>query len=398
MVVFSYRETSRIMLAKNMQIVNAAKRLCPYNEQNRDNDGVELFCPFMYNKCDGYAEKEIDRFHFRTEKGHDMQNLFCDGLRENDRAKLLKVQKSDLHNHSTKGCRRAWLEERLGRTFAAPPEKFGGLAGMQAWFTQNIKPWCKEREGLIVRWEGAFAEAKRNNIARLAMNFGTPEIDLIGGMDVFRALMEGFHRAYCPETVFEPEITYVAVCNAEAEADRMERYIGDGFFRSMDVCGGEDVQPVEAYLPLYRMAEKYRLIKRMHVGESGTANDVQRAVETLGLDEVHHGIHAAESKKVMRFLADNGVTLHVCPSSNVMLGYAADYARHPIRMLYENGVPVTINTDDLLLFDSSIENEYLRLYQAGTLTAQQLDDIRLNGLKMKNTVDNAEIGQADLCP
>lgn len=75
--------------------------------------------------------------------------------------------------------------------------------------------------------------------------------------------------------------------------------------------------------------------------------------------------------------------MNVCPSSNVMLGYAIDYKDHPIKVLYENGVKVTINTDDLLLFDSSIENEYLLLYQSGALTAEQLDDIRRNGLRIE---------------
>ena len=57
-----------------------------------------------------------------------------------------------------------------------------------------------------------------------------------------------------------------------------------------------------------------------------------------------------------------------------------DYRDHPIRILVENGIQVTINTDDLLIFDSSIENEYLQLYRAGTLNAEQLDGIRRTGL------------------
>lgn len=82
----------------------------------------------------------------------------------------------------------------------------------------------------------------------------------------------------------------------------------------------------------------------------------------------------------MRFLADNKIQLNVCPSSNVMLGYAESYEKHPIKALYDNGVKVTINTDDLLLFDSSIENEYLLLYKAGALNLEQLNDIRMQGL------------------
>ena len=307
--------------------------------------------------------------------------LFYEGLIENNPDKLLKSPKSDLHNHSTKGCRRSWLEERIGRKLVAPPERFEGLEGMQEWFTSEIKPFCSGKEGIILRWEGSFAEAQRNNITRLAMNFGYEEIELVGGMQKFREIIDGFYRRYCIDTVFEPEITYVSRCNVDMEVDRIEQYISDGFFMSIDVCGGENLQPVEAFLPLYRKAEQYHLIKRMHAGESGSAEDIMRAVEVLGLDEVHHGINAAKSDSVMRFLADNKIQLNVCPSSNVKLGYADSFKDHPIKLLYENGVKVTINTDDLLIFDSSIENEYLLLYQAGALSAEQLDSIRRIGLK-----------------
>ena len=60
----------------------------------------------------------------------------------------------------------------------------------------------------------------------------------------------------------------------------------------------------------------------------------------------------------------NRIQLNVCPSSNVMLGYVKDYRDHPIRILVENGVRVTINTDDLLIFDSSIERKAKRTEKA----------------------------------
>ncbi len=310
----------------------------------------------------------------------DIEDLFCEALREKDTAKLLAVPKSDLHNHSTKGCRRSWLAEKLKKDLPDPPVPLDGLAGMQEWFHSFVKPFCDGQEGVMLRWEGAFAEAKRNHIARLCMNFGAAEIDLSGGIEVFRDLIEGFHRAYCPETVFEPELTYPSNCDVDLEAEKIDGYLQSGWFRSIDVCGFENCQPVEAFLPLYRKAEQYGLVKKMHAGESGTADDVRRAVEVLGLSEVHHGISACTSGDTMRFLADNRIQLNVCPSSNVMLGYVKDYRNHPIRVLVENGVRVTINTDDLLIFDSSIENEYLRLYSAGTLSAEELDEIRRAGL------------------
>lgn len=308
-----------------------------------------------------------------------MKSDFFSGLAENNRELLLKVPMSDIHNHSTKGCRRSWLAEQLNMVLPEPPEKFDGLFGMQEWFTREIKPYCTGKEGIILRWEGAFAEAKRNHIVRLAMNFGVTEIDLVGGMEPFRKMIDGFHQKHCPDTVFEPEITYISLCNVEEETERMDQFVSDGYFRSIDVCGGENLRPIEDFLPLYRKAEQFHLIKKMHVGESGPAEDVRKAVDILGLDEVHHGIRAADSKDVMRFLAENKIQLNVCPSSNVMLGYARSVKDHPIKVLYESGVKVTINTDDLLIFDSSIENEYLLLYRAGVLSAEQLNEIRLLG-------------------
>ena len=317
-------------------------------------------------------------------------NLFIEGLIENDRGKLLAASKSDLHNHSTKGCSLAWVENRTGHSFPKPPASFDGLEGMQKWFTSYIKPFCSGYEGIVLRWEGAFVEAARNNIKRLAMNFGAEEIELAGGIDDFRRLIEGFRMKHCPETVFEPELTYISSCDIDEASDSIDKYLQPGYFKSIDVCGGENIRPFEAFLPLYRKAERYHLIKRMHVGESGTADDVRSAVEMLGLDEVHHGIGAAGSKDTMRFLANNHIQLNVCPSSNVMLGYAEDYKNHPIKTLVDNGVEVTVNTDDLLIFNSSIENEYLMLYKAGTLSTEQLEEIRLRGLKgRRNSIQNS---------
>ena len=54
---------------------------------------------------------------------------------------------------------------------------------------------------------------------------------------------------------------------------------------------------------------------------------------------------------------------------------------HPIAELYRNGIDVTINSDDVLICDSDVSKEYLRLYQCGCLNADELDDIRKSGLK-----------------
>ncbi len=134
------------------------------------------------------------------------------------------------------------------------------------------------------------------------------------------------------------------------------------------------------------MAKSKGLLLRAHVGEFGTADDIMEAVEELELQEVHHGIAAANSKQIMKWVADNKIQLNICPTSNIMLGLVENYASHPIRKLYDAGIPVTINTDDLLIFNQTISQEYLNLFNANLFNENELNSIRETGLRaLKNS-------------
>ena len=116
----------------------------------------------------------------------------------------------------------------------------------------------------------------------------------------------------------------------------------------------------------------------------------RHTVEVLELEGVQHGIRAADSPDVMKWLSQNQIQLNVCPTSNVMLGAAGSLDKHPIRKLYDRGVSVTINTDDLMIFGQSVSEEYLNLYRAGVFSPEELDGIREAALKRKNHRGNNE--------
>ncbi len=82
----------------------------------------------------------------------------------------------------------------------------------------------------------------------------------------------------------------------------------------------------------------------------------------------------------MKFLMGNRIRLNICPTSNVLLGRVESLSVHPIRKLYDAGVKVTVNTDDVLVFGQSVSDEFLNLYRAGLFTAVELDELRQNGL------------------
>ena len=76
---------------------------------------------------------------------------------------------------------------------------------------------------------------------------------------------------------------------------------------SIDLYEDELAQPIENFIPIYRRAKEERLCLKAHIGEWGTAEDVVRGVEALRLDEVQHGIAAAESEEAIQFLKDRGI-------------------------------------------------------------------------------------------
>ena len=76
---------------------------------------------------------------------------FINALENKDTEALLKIPKSDLHNHIGRGCRKQWLSEKLNHTFADPPAKFDGLMGMQNWYVNEIRDYTREHDATDLR-------------------------------------------------------------------------------------------------------------------------------------------------------------------------------------------------------------------------------------------------------
>ena len=238
-------------------------------------------------------------------------------------------------------------------------------------------------EGRRLLIKAAFAQAKEDGVSILEIGedvWGLGEF-FHGDIDELVAAFETANQEIAPEIELRLQIGLSRHCDIGYLEDCLSHFWGNKAFYSIDLYGDELAQPIENFKSIYRKAKSEGLRLKAHVGEWGTADDVRKAVECLELDEVQHGIAAANDTSVVRFLADNHIRLNITPSSNYLLGRVKDLKSHPIAQLYHSGVDVTINSDDVLIFDSDVSKEYLRLYQCGLLTAEELDDIRKNGLK-----------------
>lgn len=300
-----------------------------------------------------------------------MDNKFVSFLQNNCLQGLSSISKSDLHNHFGKGGNIKYLSSKFNIEINSPPSIFKSLSHMDEWFKDNIKYKCP----YLDRLEAAFVQAEADNISVLAACFGFDE-----DMESFIHTMKNLNQQLAPNTILLPELAFDRGCDVDKEFSRLDEILSYNWFKSVDINGGEFDQPIRNFKKIYRKAKEYGLRLKAHVGEFGTADDVMEAVEELELDEVHHGVASAKSKFIMNWLSKHNIQLNVCPSSNVMLGVVESYSVHPIRKLYNYGIPVTINTDDMLVFNQSVSQEYLNLFRCGLMSADELNNIREIGL------------------
>jgi adenosine deaminase len=193
-------------------------------------------------------------------------------------------------------------------------------------------------------------------------------------------ILDQTHKSIAPEVDFRPELGFARVRPVRTLLQWFEPLLDTGYFKSVDLYDDESAQPIRNFRELYRFARNKGLKCKAHSGEFGTAESVREAVEELGLEAVQHGIGAADSPEVMTWLALNKIQLNVCPLSNIVLKRIASYSTHPIRVLFDHGVKVTINSDDVMLFDAGNSEQYLELFRCGLFSADELDEIRKNGL------------------
>jgi len=121
--------------------------------------------------------------------------------------------------------------------------------------------------------------------------------------------------------------------------------------------GFEAGGPARWYADLFRQARDQGLRLLCHAGETTDATSVWEAIE-IGAERIGHGIRAIDDPLLVAHLAAKRIPLEICITSNVRTGAVASLKDHPVRKLYDAGVPIILNTDDPALFECTLTGEY----------------------------------------
>ena len=134
------------------------------------------------------------------------------------------------------------------------------------------------------------------------------------------------------------------------------KYVGDGAI-SFGIGGDEVRGPASELREAYRYAKDAGLRLTAHAGETDGPESIRAALE-IGAERIGHGIRAVDDADLMRRLREEQIPLEVCITSNVKTGAVASLEAHPVRRLFDAGVPITLNTDDPGVFETDLAREF----------------------------------------
>lgn len=134
------------------------------------------------------------------------------------------------------------------------------------------------------------------------------------------------------------------------------KYLGKGVC-AVDLAGAEALFKTECYEGLFEKVRKLGLPFTIHAGEADGAESIKKALE-FGAKRIGHGIRVIEDRELLEKVIREKITLEVCPISNLHTKAAKDVNSHPIRVLFDMGVRVTVNTDNRTVSNTSLDREY----------------------------------------
>lgn len=150
---------------------------------------------------------------------------------------------------------------------------------------------------------------------------------------------------------------------------------------ALDLAGDELGFPAALFVEHFKEARDAGWKITVHAGEADGPESIWNAINLLGASRIGHGVAAKDDPKLMAYLAEHRIGIESCPTSNYQTATVADTAHHPMKLFLEQGIEVTLNTDDPGVSAITLEDEYRVAREVIGFSDLQLSTIQENGVK-----------------
>lgn len=157
-----------------------------------------------------------------------------------------------------------------------------------------------------------------------------------------------------------------------------KKYLGDGVC-ALDLAGAEGLYPTKDYEDIFKYANELGVPFTIHAGEADGPSSIYDAIR-FGAKRIGHGVRSIEDPNLVQLIKDKGITLEICPTSNICTSVYKKMSDIPIKRFIDNGVNITINTDDPSICNTTLKNELNLVSEIFNLSDNDIKRLQLNAI------------------
>ena len=207
--------------------------------------------------------------------------------------------------------------------------------------------------------------------------------------DAVLAAIEGLEQGLKDCPTFKANLILCCMRQSEYDVNLPAILLADKYrdrhVVSVDLAGPEAFHTGDYYIPLFNEAKKREINVIIHAGEACGSSEVMIAINDLHAQRIGHGVHLEINDGNLKIIKSKKIAFEFCPTSNLQTTSLPNYEAVPLKEFMDNGICVTINSDNMTVSNTDVNQEFRHLKHAFNLSEKDIKKLLKNSIKASFT-------------